>query len=73
LVARFSSAESSGFLGATVSGTSLAAFFVFAFADLGAEESLAVFGVEVPLVVLGVFNLIVGRGFLTDSGCAVFW
>jgi hypothetical protein len=70
LVARFSSAEGSGFLGAATSGTSLAAFLVFAFADFGAARSLVDFGVAVPLVVLGVFSLIVGRGFLTDSGCA---
>jgi hypothetical protein len=42
--------------------------FFLDFADFGAAESLAAFGVEVPLMVLGVFNLIVVLGFLTESG-----
>jgi hypothetical protein len=73
LVARFSSAESSGFFGAGDAGASLAAFLPFAFADFGADESLVDFGVDVPLAVFGVLSLIVGRGFLIDSGCAGFY
>jgi hypothetical protein len=72
---RFSSAVSSGSLGTTASGLSLAleaAFFDFGLDDFAADWSLADLGVEVPFVVFGVFvNLMVGLGFLTESVCGV--
>lgn len=74
-MARFSSAVSSGSFGTMTSGVSGplgADFLVFGFVDLVVECSLADFGVEVPFGALGVVvNLMLGRGFLTESRCRV--
>ena len=66
---------SSGSLGTTTSGLSLAlgaAFFDLGFDDFAADWSFADFGVEAPFVAFGVFvSLMVGLGFLTESVCGV--
>ena len=71
LLALFSSALSSGFLGVSAGASfSLAAFFVFGLADLAVDGSFAGFEAGVPLGValeLLLLSLMVGLGFLTDS------
>jgi hypothetical protein len=65
---------SSGSFGNTTSGVSGALgadFLLFGFVDL-AVVSLADFGVDVPFGALGVVtNLMLVRGFLTESRCEV--
>jgi hypothetical protein len=73
-LARFSSAVISGSFGTAASGASSALpadFLVLGFVDL-VVESLEDFGVDVPFGAFGVvFNLMLVRGFLTESRCGI--